>query len=77
MKLLDPLGGLLVTTGSPPMHILYLFTYLVLWLPWIKFSTEEEWLKEYFYWWLLTYFIIGVQFVVMLRYWKGDQTTYM
>ena len=75
MKLLDPLGGLLVTTGSQYMHILYFVTCIV--LLFFKFDTEELWLKEYFYWWLGTYSIIVVQLGVMLRYWKRDQTTYM
>ena len=75
MKLLDPLGGLLVTTGSPPMHILYFVTYIV--LLFFKFDTEELWLKEYFYWWLGTYSIIVGQFVVMYFFWNRDQTTYM
>ena len=76
MKLLDPLGGLLVTTGSQFMHMFYFVTYFVLWFPFFKFSTEEEWLKEYFYWWLLTYFIITLHFVVMAGFWP-PQTTYM
>jgi hypothetical protein len=49
MKLLDPLGGFLVTSGSGFIHILLFITYLVLKIDSFKieFLSEDNWVYDY------------------------------
>jgi hypothetical protein len=77
MKLLDPLGGLLVTSGSVVTHIIFLITYLVLWwMPWFDFANNESWVVNYFYWWMATHFLILV-FAGIYSELKSRKITYM
>ncbi len=77
MKLLDPLGGILTTTGSVIMHYLYFITYLCLIFQSFEFSLDAKDLSHYCGWYLipshLSVLIVAFYKVQKLTYYQGLQ----